>query len=151
MGQDVALVSASFICEVTLISIVVEIRLLLKLSRSIVIGGNLLLLGILFKEVILLLLWLKPCLLRVRGLLDLGNLNGLLLRLLRWIVRLVGFNDYTRDCGTILSLCQLAFIKSDILALKFAHFLNLIEIHNKALLVSVINLNALTTKDCAMI
>lgn len=66
-------------------------------------------------------------------------------------MRFESFHYDTRNCGSILSLTKLAFIKSDVLALKFAHFLDLIEVNNEALLVSVTNLNAFSTEDCPMI
>ena len=46
------------------------------------------------------------------------------------------FNYYTRNSGSILSLPKLAFIKCDILTLKFAHFLNLVEVNHEAFLVN---------------
>lgn len=75
----------------------------------------------------------------------------LLFELLRWVVRLVGFYHDARDSGSILPLCQLSLIECDVLALEFAHFLYLIEIDHKALLISVIDLNALATEYSAMI
>jgi len=66
-------------------------------------------------------------------------------------MRLEGFDDYTRDAGTILSFTQLAFIKSDVLTLEFAHFFNFIEVYDKTFLISVTDLNAFSTEDCAMI
>lgn len=61
------------------------------------------------------------------------------------------FHDNARNCGSILSLAKLTFIKSDVLALEFAHFLDLIEVNYEALLVSVTYLDAFTTEDCPMI
>ena len=57
------------------------------------------------------------------------------------------FNYYTRNSGSILSLPKLAFIKCDILTLKFAHFLNLVEVNHEAFLVSVVHLNAFSAKN----
>jgi hypothetical protein len=57
----------------------------------------------------------------------------------------------TRNSGPILSLPQLPLIKSNVLALKFAHFLNLIEVNDEALLVRVTHLNAFTAEDSQVV
>jgi hypothetical protein len=60
-------------------------------------------------------------------------------------------NHDTRNSGAILSLPELAFIERDVLALKFAHFLNLIEVNYEALLVRVTHLNAFTAEDSQVV
>jgi hypothetical protein len=57
----------------------------------------------------------------------------------------------TRNSSPILSLPQLPLIEINVLTLKFAHFLNLIEVNDEALLVRVTQLDAFTAEDSQVV
>lgn len=61
------------------------------------------------------------------------------------------FCNYTRLTSTILTFLQLVPIVGHILPLKLSHFLNFIEVNNKALLLRVLFFNAFPAKDCLVI
>lgn len=66
-------------------------------------------------------------------------------------MRLKSFYDNARNSGAIFPLSKLTLVKSDVLALEFAHFFNLIEVNYKALLISMAQLDAFTAEDGSMI
>lgn len=63
----------------------------------------------------------------------------------------VCFYHNTRDSSTVFPLGKLTFVHCNILTLQLPHFLYLIEIDHEAFLISVVHLDALSTKDRTMI
>lgn len=76
---------------------------------------------------------------------DRGNGSGFLLRFL-----LLG-EAVDDNAGLFVALLELGLVVGDVLRLEFAHFLDFVEVHNEAALLSVEVLDAFATEDSAVV
>lgn len=63
----------------------------------------------------------------------------------------IGVNDSAGGARTILAFLKLILIETHVLLLKLSHLFDFVEIHNEALLLSVLLLNAFSAEYCLMI